>query len=50
MIGAQTTDARLRKAFHADGPYRTLHAKGTYAVGTFTATPRATESVPRPTS
>lgn len=38
-----TADARLRRAFHASGPHRTLHANGTYASGTFIASPRAAE-------
>ena len=38
-----SADARLRQAFGASGPHRTLHAKGTYASGTFTASPRAAE-------
>ena len=43
MTDANAADARLRQAFHASGPHRTLHAKGTYASGSFTATPRAAE-------
>ncbi|BBH16112.1 catalase-related peroxidase [Nocardioides baekrokdamisoli] len=43
MTDATTADARLRRAFHASGPHRTLHAKGTYASGTFTAAPRSAE-------
>ena len=43
MTDAAEADARLREAFHASGPHRTLHAKGTYASGTFAATPRAAE-------
>lgn len=43
MIDANAADARLRQAFHATGPHRTLHAKGTYASGTFTASRRAAE-------
>lgn len=42
-MDANAADTRLRQAFHADGPHRTLHAKGTYAGGTFTATQRAAE-------
>lgn len=43
MIDANTADERIRKAFHASGPYRDLHAKGTFATGTFVATSRAAE-------
>jgi catalase len=42
VTDANAADARLRAAFGAEeGPTRTLHAKGTYASGTFTATPHA---------
>lgn len=42
-LDPHSTDARIRRAFGADGPHRTLHAKGTYASGTFTASQRAAE-------
>ena len=42
-ISPDSADARLRRAFVASGPHRTLHAKGTYAAGSFLATPRAAE-------
>ena len=43
MITPENADTRLRAAFHESGSHRTLHAKGTYASGTFVAAPRAAE-------
>src|SRR5690242_16405182 len=43
MLTAQDAIDRLRAAFGGPGGHRTLHAKGRFYAGTFTATPEATE-------
>ena len=43
MTDPQSADVQLRNAFGSHGRHRTLHARGTYASGTFVATSRAAE-------
>ena len=42
MLTPERAIERLRAAFGGPSGYRTLHAKGRFYTGTFTATPEAT--------
>ena len=43
MLSPEQAIDRLRAAFGGPDGHRTLHAKGRFYTGTFTATPEATE-------